>query len=128
VAAAASACTVLPDDRSKCVMMTYDVRTFGEKSAGEAGAMGTRARLPVGGDNRPILTCERDVIAKTDCIEAAASSTSRAILLPVLLTRRRNNETRTPRRTVCCGLPRGNSLGVKENYSVEHILVGCIKL
>jgi len=109
-------------------MMTYDVRTYGEKSAGEAGVMGTRARLPVGGDNRSILPCERDVIATTDCIEAAAASTSRAILLPVLLTRRRNNETRTPRRTVCCGLPRGNSVGVKENYSEEHILVGCIKL
>jgi len=44
--------------------------------------------IAVGNDHRLILTCERGVIAITDCTEAGPSTTH-AILLPVLYARQK---------------------------------------
>ena len=47
--------------------------------------------VAVENDNHLILTCERDVIAETDCIQAALSKTH-AIFLPVLYERQKYSE------------------------------------
>ena len=75
----------VPDKRSNCIMMIYDVRTYEEREREGADGQGERSTpvrltgIAVGDDNHLILTCEPGIIANTDCVQAAPSSNSRNI-------------------------------------------------